>query len=119
MAQSRRAKGRSKRFVAVGASLTLVASMIPAAASAAPNADVGYPEFQGSDNPVPDVGVYTTDSMMQTIFDRDLSAGAGESTDKDFWMDEMLARTGTEGEAGRSEEHPSELQSRGHLVCRR
>lgn len=100
MAHSRRAKGRSKRFIAVGASLTLVASMIPAAASAAPNADVGYPEFQGSDNPIPDVGAYTTDSMMQAIFDRDLAAGAGENSDKDFWMDEMLARTGTEGEAG-------------------
>src|SRR5690625_6695775 len=37
----------------------------------------------------------------------------------DFWYPHMGLRRTAGGLGGRSEEHTSELQSRGHLVCRR
>ncbi len=50
---------------------------------------------------MPDTGVtYTPGNQLQRIFDADLAAGAGSSASNDFWMDEMLARTGDAGSFG-------------------
>ncbi|RAK27476.1 chitobiase/beta-hexosaminidase-like protein [Actinoplanes lutulentus] len=68
---------------------------VPAAAQAAPNATTPYPVFTGSANPVPDERTgYHARNQLQSIFDADVAAGAGSSTDNDFWIDRMLARTG-------------------------
>ena len=40
---------------------------------------------------------YTPGGQLQAIFDADAAAGAGASTENDFWFDEMLARMGTAG----------------------
>lgn len=71
-----------------------------AADVANPNSDLGYPSFQGDDNPVPERGVIydPTVSYLQQVFDKDLSNGAGSDTDDnhDFWMDRMLVRKGAD-----------------------
>lgn len=101
MSRPHRAAGSARRGLTIGLTLALAASLVPAATWAAPNAEVGYPVFRGSPEPVPDPGVpYTTGSMMQAVFDRDVAAGAGTDTDHDFWMDRMLVRTGTAGTFG-------------------
>ena len=75
--------------------------LLSSSAVAAPNEDVGYPVFTGSENPVPATGVdYDPHSQLQAIFDSDVAQGAGSSPDSDFWFDEMLARTGTDGSHG-------------------
>ncbi|WP_317450978.1 Ig-like domain-containing protein [Microbacterium thalassium] len=72
--------------------------LVSPAANAEPNADIGYPTFTGSPNPVPATGVtYTPGNQLQAILDGDIADGAGVSPEKDFWIDEMLARYGTAG----------------------
>jgi putative cell wall-binding protein len=79
----------------------LLTAGLASPAFAAPNADLGYPVFTGSDTPVPATGVeYDTRSELGAIFDADVAAGAGSSPENDFWFDEMLARTGTAGSFG-------------------
>ncbi|MGK9220125.1 Ig-like domain-containing protein [Microbacterium barkeri] len=97
-------KERSRRparaWIAVGVACTLAVGVSASPAFAA-NSDLGYPVFSGSENPVPDTGTgYTVGNQLQAIFDADLAAGAGASTEKDFWIDRMLARTGTAGSFG-------------------
>ncbi|NQX35427.1 cell wall-binding repeat-containing protein [Herbiconiux sp. VKM Ac-2851] len=92
------------------AARTTVAGLVTAAvitgalaspAAAAPNAELGYPVFNGSANPVPDTGVaYDSRNELGAIFDADVAAGAGSSPDSDFWFDRMLVRTGTDGSFG-------------------
>ncbi|BBH70584.1 carbohydrate-binding protein [Actinoplanes sp. OR16] len=68
---------------------------VPAAVQAAPNAGTPYPVFTGSADPVPDERTgYHARNQLQAVFDADVAAGAGNSTDNDFWIDRMLARTG-------------------------
>jgi len=79
----------------------MLAPMLAAAPASAANTDIGYPEFSGSDTPVPATSAgYAVDNQLQAIFDADVAAGAGTSTEKDFWFDTMLARTGTAGSFG-------------------
>lgn len=83
------------------ASAAVVATLVAAAPAHAANTDIGYPTFTGSAQPVPDTGVtYTPGNQMRKIFDADVAAGAGSSTDADFWIDRMLARTGDAGSFG-------------------
>jgi hypothetical protein len=79
-----------------GAVVALLATvLLPSAAQAAPTADTPYPTFKGDTDPVPAEGTgYHVRNQLQSIYDADVAAGAGSSTDKDFWFDRMLARTG-------------------------
>ncbi|GAA4196127.1 Ig-like domain-containing protein [Microbacterium oryzae] len=87
-------------WTAIGVACTLASGMAASPANAA-NSDVGYPEFSGSDKPVPDTGAaYTVGNQLQAIFDADVAAGAGKDASSDFWFDRMLARTGTAGSFG-------------------
>jgi hypothetical protein len=87
---------------------------LPAAAEDAPNSDTGYPVFTGDAHPVPDTGVeYTPRSQLGAIFDADLADGAGTDPSSDFWIDTMLARTGTAGSHGDSNQW---LFTRGRAV---
>jgi putative cell wall-binding protein len=63
-----------------------------------PNSSLGYPTFQGSDTPIPDSGVPfdPASSYLGSVFASDLAAGAGQSTEKDFWVDSLLARYGSD-----------------------
>ena len=65
----------------------------------AANSDIGYPTFTGSPTPVPATPVSSTprDGSCRRSSTPTLAAGAGSSTENDFWFDEMLARTGTAG----------------------
>ncbi|WP_149202421.1 Ig-like domain-containing protein [Actinotalea subterranea] len=85
------------------AALSLLAAgmVTPLAAHAVPGAEVpqstlGYPEFHGSDTPVPEVAApYSpASSYLATVFEEDLAAGAGSAPGQDFWVDRMLARSG-------------------------
>ena len=79
----------------------IIASCIIASPALAANTDIGYPVFSGSAQPVPETGVpYAVRNELQAIFDADVAAGAGTAVEKDFWMDRMLARTGTAGSFG-------------------
>lgn len=79
----------------------IIAGTFAAAPAMAANDDIGYPAFTGSPDPVPDTRVaYTVGNQMQAIFDADVAAGAGAGVGEDFWMDRMLARTGTAGSFG-------------------
>ncbi|MEU4217607.1 discoidin domain-containing protein [Actinoplanes sp. NPDC026623] len=49
---------------------------------------IGYPTFTGGSIPAPPVG-YSTGDTMQAIYD-------AESSGTDFWMDRLLARTGSD-----------------------
>jgi hypothetical protein len=85
------------RRAALTAGLLLagLVSIPAAAASAAPNSGTPYPVFTGSADPVPDERTgYHARNQLQAVFDTDVAAGAGNSTDNDFWIDRMLARTG-------------------------
>ncbi len=97
-----RATSRACRLAAgTIASAAIVATLITAPPAQAANNDIGYPTFSGSPMPVPDTGVtYTPGNQWQKIFDADVAKGAGSSTSNDFWMDEMLARTGDAGSFG-------------------
>ncbi|MFC7533833.1 Ig-like domain-containing protein [Actinoplanes sp. GCM10030250] len=87
-----------------------------AAAKAAPNAATPYPVFTGSSDPVPDERTgYHPRNQLQAIFDADQANGAGSSSDQDFWIDRMLARTGNQpgGSNGDANQY---LFSRGRAV---
>ncbi|WP_221583631.1 Ig-like domain-containing protein [Microbacterium sp. G2-8] len=102
MVWSRRTTPRRRtRLLAALGSFCVLAPLATALPAHAANSDIGYPEFSGSDAPVPDAGVgYTVGNQLQEIFDADVAAGAGTSVEKDFWIDRMLARTGTAGSFG-------------------
>jgi hypothetical protein len=96
--------------------VVLASILTPTAAQAAPNADTPYPTFKGDADPVPAEGTgYHVRNQLQSIFDTDVAAGAGSSTDKDFWIDRMLARTGNQpgGSNGDANQY---LFSRGRAV---
>ncbi|MFC3688004.1 Ig-like domain-containing protein [Aquipuribacter hungaricus] len=84
----------------------LVATLLGAQPAAADdpdrlNAGIGYPTWAGSTTPVPPLPVPpTVGNQLQSVFDADLAAGAGTDSTKDFWIDQMLARTGTAGGNG-------------------
>ena len=87
--------------MAAAALAAVVGSTLLATPAVAANSDIGYPTFAGSPTPVPATGVeYQPGGQLQAIFDADAAAGAGASTENDFWIDEMLARTGTAGSHG-------------------
>ncbi len=89
--------GRARLTIASTLTLAVATTglIVPSLAQAAPNADVGYPVFSGDAKPVPAEGTgYHVRNQLQAIFDADVAAGAGSGTDKDFWIDKMLARTG-------------------------
>ncbi len=69
-----------------------------AADIAEPNADVQYPKFYGSDDPMQTkangVAYNPTQSYLANTFAKDQANGAGTDTDHDFWIDRILARTG-------------------------
>ncbi|WP_312034066.1 Ig-like domain-containing protein [Actinoplanes sp. TBRC 11911] len=99
---------------AVGGLLLTV--LVAAPASAAPNSDTPYPVFKGAADPVPDERTgYHVRNQLQAIFDADVAAGAGSSSDNDFWFDRMLARTGNQpgGSNGDANQY---LFSRGRAV---
>ncbi|QNH17421.1 carbohydrate-binding protein [Xanthomonas sp. SS] len=80
---------------------TVTASAVAAAdgeALQASNASLGYPHFKGTPTPIPDSGVaFAPGGHLQRVFAADLAAGAGTAPGKDFWIDRMLARSGTGG----------------------
>src|SRR5699024_9347944 len=89
--------------IALGAALAVTAMTTPVHADdeARLNAGVGYPEWSGEDQPVPELPAdFTTGNQMQAILDADLAAGAGQDTENDFWVDDMLARYGDAGGHG-------------------
>lgn len=87
---------------------------LPAAAVGVPNSGTGYPVFTGDAHPVPETGVaYAPRSQLGAIFDADVAAGAGTDPSSDFWIDAMLARTGTAGSHGDSNQW---LFTRGRAV---
>ena len=94
----------------------LLAGLAPPPASAAPNADTPYPVFAGDADPVPAEGTgYHVRNQLQAIFDADRAAGAGRSSDHDFWIDRMLARTGDQP-GGSNGDANRYLFSRGRAV---
>ncbi len=99
------ARGRP-RVAAVLLAVSLGAACAAAAVSAvaaadgealqASNAALGYPHFKGTPTPIPDSGVaFAPGGHLQRVFAADLAAGAGTAPGKDFWIDRMLARSGT------------------------
>ncbi|MBD8080027.1 Ig-like domain-containing protein [Cellulosimicrobium arenosum] len=116
--QDSRHPGPRRRAVAGVAAAAVVVSGIALApgAGAAPNSDVGLPVFSGSDHPVPDQGTgFHPQGQLRAIFDADVAAGAGTDTDHDFWVDRMLARTGT-APGGSNGDGNQWLFSRGRAV---
>ena len=97
-------RARRRRWqstIAAAAALAVGVTGLPSAAMAAPGAEVpqsslGYPEFKGVEDPVPETGVtYSPESSyLGKVFAKDVADGAGTSVEKDFWVDKMLARTG-------------------------
>ncbi|XVU21242.1 OmpL47-type beta-barrel domain-containing protein [Actinoplanes sp. CA-054009] len=86
---------RLRAALAAGLFLTFLSPI--AAAEAAPNTGTPYPVFKGDADPVPDERTgYHVRNQLQGIFDADVAAGAGNSTDSDFWVDKMLARAGNQ-----------------------
>ncbi|KFI92760.1 bacterial Ig-like domain-containing protein [Bifidobacterium saguini DSM 23967] len=65
-----------------------------------PNADVAYPTFTGSSDPMKTaentVSYNPTTSYLAETFAKDQANGAGTDTDHDFWIDSILARTGAQ-----------------------
>ncbi|SDT24877.1 Ig-like domain-containing protein [Actinoplanes derwentensis] len=87
----------SRSIAGATAALLILTVLSPVAAQAAPNSATPYPVFKGDANPVPDDRTgYTPHNQLQAVFDADVAAGAGSSTDDDFWIDRMLARTGNQ-----------------------
>ncbi|WP_250901680.1 MULTISPECIES: Ig-like domain-containing protein [unclassified Dyella] len=67
------------------------------------NADIGYPRFKGDPHPMPATGVaFAPGGYLEKVFASDLAQGAGSAPGKDFWIDRMLARAGTGGGFGDS-----------------
>lgn len=76
-----------------------------AAAAAIPssNADIGYPRFSGDPHPVPPTGVaFSPGGYLEKVFSSEAARGAGSEPGKDFWIDRMLARQGSGGGFGDS-----------------
>jgi len=96
---------RSSTFIALSTVSVLVGSLLAVAAAPAagavpgaevPQSSLGYPAFVGSADPVPDTGVdFAPGGYLSSVFAADVAAGAGTSPGQDFWLDRMLARTGT------------------------
>jgi len=89
--------------VALGAALVVTALVTPAHADDEDrlNAGVGYPEWSGAEQPVPDLPAdFTPGNQLQAIMDADLAAGAGQDIENDFWVDDMLARYADAGGYG-------------------
>jgi len=85
--------------------LSLASLVAPAGATAQEqrNADIGYPRFKGDPQPVPATGVaFSPGGYLAKVFAGDLAHGAGSEPGKDFWIDRLLARTGTGGGFGDS-----------------
>ncbi|MBT1181462.1 Ig-like domain-containing protein [Bifidobacterium sp. CP2] len=65
-----------------------------------PNADVAYPTFTGSKDPMKTAENTTAynpaTSYLAETFKKDQANGAGTDTDHDFWIDKILARTGAQ-----------------------
>lgn len=72
----------------VAALLVTAALNVPLATAAHAAQTIGYPTFTGGTIPAPPVG-YSTGDTMQAIYD-------AESSGTDFWMDRLLARTGSD-----------------------
>lgn len=112
-----RARRRGRGLLAAGVALAVSGSGLlaaPAIAEGPPNSDTGYPVFSGSATPVPATGVeYNPHNELGAIFAADVAAGAGSDPSKDFWIDAMLARTGTTGSFGDTNQW---LFSRGRTV---
>ncbi|TYL53976.1 hypothetical protein FYC51_10240 [Agromyces mariniharenae] len=108
-------RGRAARAaLAATAAAAVIGSGLLATPALADNADIGYPSFTGSAQPVPSTGVeYAPGGQLQAIFDADVASGAGASPAQDFWFDEMLARTGT---AGSFDDNNQWLFSRGRAA---
>ncbi len=70
------------------------------------NAAIGMPHFKGDAHPLPDSGVAFTPGrglgQLQRVFAADLATGAGRAPGRDFWIDRLLARQGTGGGFGDS-----------------
>lgn len=85
--------------------LSLASLVAPSGATAQEqrNADIGYPRFKGDPQPVPATGVaFSPGGYLAKVFAGDLAHGAGSEPGKDFWIDRLLARTGTGGGFGDS-----------------
>lgn len=97
-----------KRWLASIGAVAAVATLatggaVTAQAADAPvikNADVAYPSFKGSDDPMKTAANNTTynpaASYLQETFDNDVKNLAGTDTDHDFWIDKILTRTGAQ-----------------------
>jgi hypothetical protein len=83
--------------------LPLLLATLQVAASGAvdgpvPSEQIGYPHFKGDPHPVPGTGVaFAPGGYLGKVFATDQAHGAGSAPGKDFWIDRMLARTGTGG----------------------
>ncbi|MFG2044294.1 OmpL47-type beta-barrel domain-containing protein [Dactylosporangium sp. NPDC048998] len=111
-----RVRVRPRVAAAAAAAGLLLTALVQVPAYAAPNANTPYPVFTGTANPIPDERTgYHVRNQLQAIFDADVAAGAGSSTDNDFWIDRMLARTGNQpgGSNGDANQY---LFSRGRAV---
>jgi hypothetical protein len=83
--------GRSALALLVSTVLVVTMTALPASAQQT----IGYPSFGGpADLPAEPAG-YTTRGMLPAMYEADLAAGAGTGG-ADFWMDELLAREGTD-----------------------
>lgn len=97
-------------YAAVGAVAALACLGVGgvATATAAPNlnADIGYPIFNGTRDPMPATGIVynPSSSYLAQIFAQDQAQGAGNDTAHDFYVDRILARYGT-APNGKSSNH--------------
>ncbi|MEU4694737.1 Ig-like domain-containing protein [Actinoplanes sp. NPDC023714] len=107
---------RSHRAALTAGLLLAGLAAVPSPAEAAPNSGTPYPVFTGSADPIPDQRTgYHARNQLQAVFDADVAAGAGSSTDNDFWIDRMLARTGN-APGGSNGDANQYLFSRGRAV---
>lgn len=80
---------RGRRALAlVSAAIVLTTSAVAAATPASAAQTIGFPTFSGPAIPAPPVG-YTTGNMMRSSYD-------AESGGTDFWIDRLLARSGSD-----------------------
>ncbi|MFT4198227.1 MAG: carbohydrate-binding protein, partial [Pseudoxanthomonas sp.] len=78
-------------------------ALAASAAHARDNAGIGYPRFTGEPRPLPATGVaFAPGGYLGKVFAADLAQGAGSAPGRDFWIDRMLARDGTGGGFGDS-----------------
>lgn len=78
--------------------MTIAGTGAAVADDGTPNSSLGYPTFQGEENPIPDRGVAydPSNSYLQKVFEKDVAQGAGSDTEHDFWVDRLLVREGAE-----------------------